>query len=226
MTARDAGLIRPNSRSKRWCNASQHLAVGWTRLILAHIVGSRAATRGGVRDRGCAWDGAGHRPKCARQCVAGLSCWRLRSVGERLRGQNDPSRIKPRSRSAELCRRVWCGSIRGFIKSASAHGLGWAGIGSRDGPVSCWISQTIRRPGCRHRIASLYRQLLAYSADLSTDDLRAIWIAALIAGQALVVPRALSGPEEPLVIAAVLAVGPDPLPGRCSPEFLYGIASG
>lgn len=66
-------------------------------------------------------------------------------------------------------------------------------------------------------------ELLAYGARLTTDDLRAIGIAALIAVLASVVPRMLSGPAERPAIAAVLAAGPQPLPGRWSPEFFMGL---
>jgi hypothetical protein len=66
-------------------------------------------------------------------------------------------------------------------------------------------------------------ELLAYGAHLTTVDLRAIGIAALIATLASVVPRMLSGPAERPVIAAALAAGPEPSPGRCSPEFFMGL---
>ncbi|WP_245643824.1 FUSC family protein [Paraburkholderia oxyphila] len=66
-------------------------------------------------------------------------------------------------------------------------------------------------------------ELLAYGAHLTTGDLWAIVIAALIAVLASVVPRVLSGPAEQPVVAAVLAAGPAPLRGRCSPEFFMGL---
>lgn len=66
-------------------------------------------------------------------------------------------------------------------------------------------------------------ELLAYGAHLTTEDLWAIGIAALIAVLASVVPRMLSGPAERPAIAAVLAAGPQPLPGRRSPEFFMGL---
>jgi hypothetical protein len=66
-------------------------------------------------------------------------------------------------------------------------------------------------------------ELLAYGARLRTDDLRAIGIAALIAALASVVPRMLSGPAERPAIAAALAAGPEPSPGRRSPEFFMGL---
>ncbi|AXF18919.1 FUSC family protein [Paraburkholderia caledonica] len=66
-------------------------------------------------------------------------------------------------------------------------------------------------------------QLLAYGARLATDDLSAIGIAALVAVLASVVPRMLSGPAERPANAAMLAAGPEPLPGRCSPEFIMGL---
>jgi uncharacterized membrane protein YccC len=65
--------------------------------------------------------------------------------------------------------------------------------------------------------------LLAYGAHLTTADLRAIGIAALIATLASVVPRMLSGPAERPVIAAALSAGPEPTPGKCSPEFFMGL---
>jgi hypothetical protein len=66
-------------------------------------------------------------------------------------------------------------------------------------------------------------ELLAYGARLTTDDLWAIGIAALIAALASVVPRVLSGPAERPVAVAALAAGPAPAPGRCSPEFFMGL---
>jgi hypothetical protein len=66
-------------------------------------------------------------------------------------------------------------------------------------------------------------ELLAYGARLTKDDLWAIGIAALIAALASVVPRMLSGPAERPVTVAALAAGPEPLPGRCSPEFSMGL---
>ncbi|MGF7137142.1 hypothetical protein P3T40_008655 [Paraburkholderia sp. EB58] len=66
-------------------------------------------------------------------------------------------------------------------------------------------------------------ELLAYGAHLTTADLRAIGIAALIATLASVVPRMLSGPAERPVIAAALSAGPEPTPGKCSPEFFMGL---
>ncbi|MDE1180828.1 FUSC family protein [Paraburkholderia sp.] len=66
-------------------------------------------------------------------------------------------------------------------------------------------------------------ELLAYGARLTTDDLTAIGIAALIAVLASVVPRMLSGPAERPAITAILAAGPGPLPGRCSLEFSMGL---
>jgi hypothetical protein len=66
-------------------------------------------------------------------------------------------------------------------------------------------------------------ELLAYGARLTTADLWAIGIAALIAALASVVPRMLSGPAERPVTPAVLAAGPEPLPGKCSPEFFMGL---
>lgn len=66
-------------------------------------------------------------------------------------------------------------------------------------------------------------ELLAYGARLTTNDLWAIAIAALIAALASVVPRVLSGPAERPVVTAALAAGPAPAPGRCSPEFFMGL---
>jgi hypothetical protein len=66
-------------------------------------------------------------------------------------------------------------------------------------------------------------ELLAYGTHLTIADLWAVGIAALIAALASVVPRMLSGPAERPVTPAVLAAGPQPLPGRCSPEFLMGL---
>ena len=66
-------------------------------------------------------------------------------------------------------------------------------------------------------------ELLAYGANLTTKDLWAIGIAALIATLGSVVPRMLSGPAERPVIAAVLAAGPHASPGRPSPEFFMGL---
>jgi hypothetical protein len=66
-------------------------------------------------------------------------------------------------------------------------------------------------------------ELLAYGARLTTDDVWAIGIAALIATLASVVPRVLSGPAERPVVTAALAAGPAPVPGRCSLEFLMGL---
>ena len=66
-------------------------------------------------------------------------------------------------------------------------------------------------------------ELLAYGARLTTGDLWAIGIAALIAALASIVPRLLSGPAERPVTPAVLAAGPEPASGRCSPEFFMGL---
>jgi hypothetical protein len=66
-------------------------------------------------------------------------------------------------------------------------------------------------------------ELLAYGARLTTDDLRAIGIAALIAVLASIVPRLLSGPAERPVAVAALAAGPEPSRGKCSPEFFMGL---
>jgi hypothetical protein len=66
-------------------------------------------------------------------------------------------------------------------------------------------------------------ELLAYGARLTTDDLGAIAIAALIAALASIVPRMLSGPAERPVTVAALAGGPQPFPGRYSPEFFMGL---
>ena len=66
-------------------------------------------------------------------------------------------------------------------------------------------------------------ELLAYGARLTTDDVVAIMIAALIATLGSVVPRMLSGPAERPVTPAVLAAGPKVVPGRYSPEFVMGL---
>ena len=66
-------------------------------------------------------------------------------------------------------------------------------------------------------------ELLAYSVHLTNADLQAIGIAALIATLASIVPRMLSGPAERPTVAAALAAGPEPTPGRCSPEFFMGL---
>ncbi|WP_322787132.1 hypothetical protein [Paraburkholderia dilworthii] len=66
-------------------------------------------------------------------------------------------------------------------------------------------------------------ELLAYGARMTTDDAVAIAIAALIATVASVVPRMLSGPAERPVTPAVLAAGPQVVPGRYSPELSMGL---
>jgi len=66
-------------------------------------------------------------------------------------------------------------------------------------------------------------ELLAYGARLTKDDVLAIAIAALIATLASVVPRMLSGPAERPVTPAVLAAGPQVVPGRYSPELFMGL---
>lgn len=66
-------------------------------------------------------------------------------------------------------------------------------------------------------------ELLAYGAHLVVNDLRAIGIAALIATLASIVPRMLSGPAERPFAPAALAAGPEPAPGKCSPEFFMGL---
>jgi hypothetical protein len=66
-------------------------------------------------------------------------------------------------------------------------------------------------------------ELLAYSVHLTNADLQAIGIAALIATLASIVPRMLSGPAERPAVAAALAAGPAPTPGKCSPEFFMGL---
>jgi hypothetical protein len=66
-------------------------------------------------------------------------------------------------------------------------------------------------------------ELLAYGARLTTGDVVAIAIAALIATLASVVPRMLSGPAERPVTPAVLAAGPQGVPGRYSPELCMGV---
>jgi hypothetical protein len=66
-------------------------------------------------------------------------------------------------------------------------------------------------------------ELLAYGARLTTDDVVAIVIAALIATLASVVPRMLSGPAERPVTPAVLAAGPQGVRGRYSPELCMGV---
>jgi hypothetical protein len=66
-------------------------------------------------------------------------------------------------------------------------------------------------------------ELLAYGARLTTNDLWAIGIAALIATLASIVPRVLSGPAERPVKTVALAAGAAPAPGRCSPEFFMGL---
>ncbi len=66
-------------------------------------------------------------------------------------------------------------------------------------------------------------ELLAYGARLTTGDLWAIGIAALIAALASVVPRMLSGPAERTVTVDALAAGPEPASGKCSPEFFMGL---
>src|ERR1700710_3136927 len=69
-------------------------------------------------------------------------------------------------------------------------------------------------------------ELLAYGARLTTDDVVAIAIAALIATLASVVPRMLSGPAERPVTPAVLAAGPQGVPGKYSPELCMGGQAG
>ncbi|MEX3970499.1 FUSC family protein [Paraburkholderia caribensis] len=66
-------------------------------------------------------------------------------------------------------------------------------------------------------------QLLAYGANLVPADLPAIAIAGLIAMLASIVPRLLSGPAERPAVVAALSPGPEPVPGRPSPEFVMGL---
>jgi Fusaric acid resistance protein-like len=66
-------------------------------------------------------------------------------------------------------------------------------------------------------------ELLAYGARLTTDDVVAIAIAALIATLASVVPRMLSGPAERPVSVAPLTAGPPVSRGRYSPELFMGL---
>ena len=66
-------------------------------------------------------------------------------------------------------------------------------------------------------------ELLAYGARLTTADLRAISVAALIAAVASIVPRVLSGPAERPVSIAALSAGPASDSHRCSPEFCMGL---
>ncbi|SEJ08249.1 Fusaric acid resistance protein-like [Paraburkholderia diazotrophica] len=66
-------------------------------------------------------------------------------------------------------------------------------------------------------------QLMAYSTHLVFADLPAIAIAGLIAMLASIVPRLLSGPAERPALVAALGVGPPPVPGRPSPEFVMGL---
>jgi Fusaric acid resistance protein-like len=66
-------------------------------------------------------------------------------------------------------------------------------------------------------------ELLAYGARLTTNDLWAIGIAALIATLASIVPRVLSGPAERPVTTAALAAGAASPSGRCSPAFFMGL---
>ncbi|MFL9900314.1 FUSC family protein [Paraburkholderia fungorum] len=66
-------------------------------------------------------------------------------------------------------------------------------------------------------------ELFAYSAHLTTADLWAIAIAALIAALASIVPRVLSGPAERPVSLPALAAGIAPGAGKWSPEFFMGV---
>jgi hypothetical protein len=69
-------------------------------------------------------------------------------------------------------------------------------------------------------------ELLAYGVHLTTADLWAVVIAALIAMLASIVPRVLSGPSERPISIAALAAGTAPAAGRCSPEFFMGLQAG
>lgn len=66
-------------------------------------------------------------------------------------------------------------------------------------------------------------QLLAYGANLVPADLTAVAIAGAIAMLASIVPRLLSGPAERPAVVAALSPGPEPVPGRPSPEFVMGL---